>query len=116
MELALTLPVLALVLLAVLQMTILGRDHLLVVHAARGAAREAAVDSRPASIRQAAISAAPALKAARVSTETSHHRGSPGIVTVTVSYVVETDVPLVGSLLPDVPLVGKASIRDETDT
>jgi Flp pilus assembly protein TadG len=115
-ELALTLPVVVLLLLSVVQVTLIGRDHLLVAHAARGAAREAAVDRRPSSIRNAAIEAAPALKAARVSTETSQRRGSSGIVIVTVAYVSETDVPLVGPLLPDVRLVGKAAIWDESDT
>ena len=115
-ERALTLPVVALLLLSLVQVTIVGRDHLLVTHAARAAAREAAVDRRPGSVRTAALVAAPALKAARVSTETSSRRGSSDIVTVTVAYRSETDVPLVGPLLPDVRLVGKAAIRYESDT
>lgn len=115
-ELALTLPVVALLLLSVVQMALLGRDLVLVTHAARSGAREAAVDSRPSSVRAAAIASAPALKAARLSTETSHRRGSPDIVIVDVSYRAPTDVPLVGPLLPDVVVTGKAAIRDEPDT
>ncbi|HVM07852.1 MAG TPA: TadE/TadG family type IV pilus assembly protein [Acidimicrobiales bacterium] len=115
-ELALTLPVVALLLLAVLQVALLGRDYVLVTHATRAAAREAAVDRRPASVRHAALIAAPTLKAARVSTETSYRRGSPGIVNVRLQYRSPTDVPLVGPLLPDVVLSGNAAIRDESDT
>lgn len=115
-ELALTLPVVAVLLLAIVQVTVIVRDHVLVTHAARVAVREAAVDRRPASVVNAARSAAPGLKADRLSTETSHHRGSSGTVTVAVTYVSETDVPLVGPLLPDIRLVANASIQDETDT
>ena len=67
-------------------------------------------------MRSAAIASVPALKPDRLSTETSHRRGSPDIVTVDVSYRAPTDVPLVGPLLPDVVITGKAAIRDEPDT
>ena len=114
-ELALTLPVVVLLMLAVLQVVVVARDFLLVQHAARAAAREAAVDPRPASIDQAARIAAPALKAHRLATETSHRNGA-AIVRVTVIYRAETDIPMVGPLVPDIELVGKAAIRDETST
>jgi len=115
-ELALTLPVVAFLLLVVVQVTLVVRDHLLVTHAARAAAREAAVDRRPAEVLRSARAAAPALKPAAVTTETSYIRGSPGIVTVSVIYDAATDLPLVGPLLPDLRLVAKASLPDETDT
>jgi len=115
-ELALTLPVVACLLLAVVQVMVIARDQLLVTHAARAAVREAAVDRRPASVEAAARAAAPGLKPDRLTTDTSHRRGSPDIVTVAVSYVTETAVPLVGPLLPGIRLVGNASIQDETDT
>ena len=115
-ELALTLPVLAVFVLAIVQAVVIGRDHLLVAHAARGAAREAAVDQRPAAIRKAALSAAPALKPARVSTEASYGRGSPDIVTVSIRYRAPTVVMVVGSLLPDVVVEAKAAFRVEPDT
>ena len=117
-ELALALPVvLALCLLAV-QVALVARDQLLVVHAARAAAREAAVDPEadhgegPA--RSAEVRSAPSLKPARVSTETSYEGGRPTMVMVSVRYLAPTEVPIVGRLLPDVRLVAKAAMRDET--
>ena len=115
-ELALAMPLLLVLVLAVAQAVLVARDYLLVVHAARAAGREAAVDRRSTEIRDAALSAAPALKAARVSTETSYRGGSSGIVLVRVRYRSPTWVPLVGPLLPDVELVGKAAFREETPT
>lgn len=116
MELALTLPVVAALLLAVAQMGLILRDHLLVVHAARAGVREAVVDARPGSVRAAALAASPALKPGGLRAETRHIRGSPDMVTVVVTYQSTTAVPLVGPLLPDVRLSAKASLQDETDT
>ena len=48
MELALVLPLVVALLLAVVQVGLIVRDQVLVVHAAREAAREAAVDPDPA--------------------------------------------------------------------
>ena len=115
-ELALTLPLLVVLALAVAQVVIVARDQLLVVHAARAAGREAAVDDRREEIRKAARSAAPALKPERLSTETSYPGGSSGIVQVVVRYRSPTRVPLVGPLVPDVELVAKAAFRDESPT
>ena len=36
------------------------------------------------------------------------------MVTVSVTYLAPTEVPIVGRLLPDVRLVAKAAMRDET--
>lgn len=113
-ELALVLPLVVTVLLAVVQVALIGRDEVLVVHAAREAARAAAVDASPGAARRAAVGAA-ALKADRLSTETSHRGGSPDTVTVVVRYRAPTEVPLVGRLLPDVVLEANAAMRDETD-
>ena len=129
-ELALALPaVLALSLLAV-QIALVARDQLLVVHAARAAAREVAVDpaagaagiagadgtgrSGEGPAMRAVVRSAPSLKPARVSTETSHEGGRPTMVKVSVTYRAPTDVPIVGRWLPDVRLVAKAAMRDET--
>ena len=111
-EVALVLPVVALFLLMAVQVALVCRDQILVVHAAREAAREAAVDPRPASVRQAALRAGD-LKATALTAETSAKGGSPGIVRVTVIYRAPTDVPLVGPMLPDVTVRAKAAMRSE---
>ena len=111
-ELALVLPLVFLVLLAVVQVGLLVRDQVLVVHAAREAAREAAVDPSPEAARQAAL-AGSRLVADRL-TVTSSGRGGPGSrVTVEVRYRAPTDVPLVGALVGDAGLEGSATMRVE---
>ncbi|HEX2850803.1 MAG TPA: TadE/TadG family type IV pilus assembly protein [Acidimicrobiales bacterium] len=112
-ELALVLPLVVLVLLAVVQVAVVARDEVFVVHAAREAARAVAVDPRPGVADRAAASVV-ALKAGRLSTETSHRGGSIDIVTVVVRYRAPTDVPVVGRLLPDVMLEANAAMRDES--
>lgn len=108
------LPLVAVLLLAIVQVGLVVRDQVLVVHAAREAARAAAVDPRPGAGDRAA-KASSALKAARVSTETvtSHSGGAGDIVSVRVTYRAPTDVPLVGPLLPDIRLQAKAVMRVE---
>ena len=113
-ELALVVPLLVLLLLGVVQVTLVARDQVLVVHAAREAAREAAVDPRPAAIRQAANRAGSGLKPERLGTETSQTGGAPVTVIVHVAYRAPTDVPLIGPLLPDVEVRAKAAMRRET--
>lgn len=112
-ELALVLPVVALLLLTTVQVALVCRDQILTVHAAREAAREAAVDRTPQNVRDAALRAGD-LKPERLRAETSAQGGSPGIVRVVVTYRSPTDVPLVGPLLPDVTVQAKAAMRAET--
>jgi hypothetical protein len=114
-ELALVLPLLTLLLLTVAQVTLVARDQVLVVHAARAAARQAAVDPRPQSVRQAAEEAASSLKSARIRVERDPNGGEHRLVTVVVHYRAPTDVPLVGSLVPDLQLRAKAAMRSELD-
>ena len=111
-EVALVLPLVALLMLLAVQVALVCRDQILLVHAAREAAREAAVDARPAAVRAAAARSSD-LKPERLHVETSHTGGSPGIVRVSVSYRSPTDVPLVGPLLPDVTVWAKAAMRSE---
>lgn len=121
-ELALVLPLLVLLLLAVVQVTLVARDQVLVVHAAREGAREAAVDPRPVAVRRAVRRAAAntdaeagsGLKVRRLGTEISQTGGAPVIVTVRVVYRAPTDVPLIGPLLPDIEVRAKASMRQES--
>ena len=113
-ELALVVPLLVLLLLTIVQVTLVARDQVLVVHAAREAAREAAVDPRPAAVRRAARRAGSGLKADRLGTETRQTGGAPVIVTVRVAYRAPTEVPLIGPLLPDIEVRAKAAMRRET--
>ncbi len=105
-ELALALPVLALFLLAGAQLTVIVRDQLAVIHAAREAARAAAVSTASAD----GVGAGRAAIALDVEVDVSSSGGS---VTATVTRVVPTDVPLVGLLIPDVTVTGTATMRLE---
>lgn len=102
-ELALALPVVALLVLLVVQIGIVVRDDLLVVHAAREAARAAAVDPTEAAAREAAGRAG-GLEGGRLSVRLERSGGDVAIVRATVTYHEDTAVPLVGPLLPEVTL------------
>ncbi len=102
-EFAFLLPVLALLVLAMVQIGLVVRAKILTVHGAREAARAAAVDDDPLIAARTS-----GLAPLTVSVITSGQR-----VTATVSYIDRTDVPLVGILLPDVVLTSNASMRKE---
>jgi Flp pilus assembly protein TadG len=111
-ELALALPVVVVLLLAVLQVGLIGRDVLLVTHAAREAARAAATDPSPDAAREAA--AASTGLPPRDLRVTATGRGRPGSrVTVTVQYRTHPAVPLVGALVGDRTLSARATMRVE---
>lgn len=111
-ELALLLPLVALLLLAILQVGLLARDVVLVTHAAREAARAAAVDASPGAPLAAARSAG-GLDPARLSVAVTG-RGAPGSrVRVMVAYRAPTDVPLVGALIGDRTVRSAATMRVE---
>ena len=111
-EVALVLPVIAVLLLAVVQVGLVVRDQVLVTHAAREAARAAAVDPDPEAPGQAAAAAA-RLAPHRLQVVVGE-RGAPGSrVRVEVAYVSPTRLPLVGPLVPDVRLTAEATIRVE---
>jgi Flp pilus assembly protein TadG len=113
-ELALALPLVALLLLALAQLTLVARDQLLVVHAAREGAREAAVDRAGGAVRaRAAAARGSGLKDGQLEVETSHIGGGSDMVLVRVKYRSQTDLPLVGPLLPDVQMRAKAAMRSE---
>ena len=114
-ELALVLPLVALLLLLVLQAGLVMRDHLLVAHAAREAARAAAVSDgdRPGAANRAAVRAGD-LASDRLQVATALTDGGERI-SVHVRYRSSTDVPLIGFLVPDVGLSGDAVMRVETD-
>jgi len=109
-ELALALPLVFVVLLGVVQVLVVGRDQIAVVHAAREGARAAAVAADPVAEGVNAATTAAGLDPARLSVAVAD--GSDR-VTVTVRYAVPTDVPLVGTLLGDVTVIGTATMRTE---
>ena len=146
-EVALLLPFVALLLLAVVQVGLVARDQVLVVHAAREAARAAAVDPADVSVlgmprsrgraivtlaqavasgdvdlrgvdpadaaaRDAAASAAD-LAPERLSVQVSSRGAAGSRVEVTVRYRSGTGVPLVGRLVGDVEVTGRATMRVE---
>jgi hypothetical protein len=111
-ELALVMPLVAGLLLAIIQAGVLARDQLLVTHAAREAVRGAAVDDDPAAARRAAEQAGP-LAADRLDTEVAERGDVGGRVRVIVRYRAPTRVPLVGTLVDDIVLDAAATMRVE---
>jgi len=111
-ELALVLPLVLVLLLAVVQVGLVVRDQILVVHAAREAAREAAVDGAPDAPRRAAL-ASSTLAGDRL-TVTSTGRGAVGTrVRVEVAYRAPTALPLVGAAVGRLTLRASATMRVE---
>jgi Flp pilus assembly protein TadG len=106
-ELALALPFLCVLLLAVVQVAVVARDRVAVQLAAREAARAASVapDLRSAT---AAAERAIGLRPLRVQVSEA-----AGVVQVRVSYTDPTDVPLVGAVLPDVEVSASVAMAVE---
>jgi Flp pilus assembly protein TadG len=111
-ELALLLPLVAVLLLSLVQAAVVARDQVLVTHAAREAARAAAVDSDPDAARRAAEQAGP-LAPDRLEVVVTGRGGVGERVRVVVTYTLPTRLPLVGRLLDDVVLTGSATMRVE---
>lgn len=111
-ELALLLPVVVVLLLAVLQAGLLARDVVLVTHAAREAARAAATDSRAGAARTAAL-AASGLDGERLEVVATGRAGPGSRVTVVVTFRAPTHVPVVGALLGDRAVRAEATMRVE---
>jgi Flp pilus assembly protein TadG len=109
-ELALVLPFVCLVLLALVQIGLVVHAQLIVTHAAREGVRAAAVDPHPNAAAMAVI-ASSTLDPGRLGVDVSPH--GDGRVRVEVDYTVTTDVPLVGALLGDVDLSAAAVMRVE---
>lgn len=111
-ELALALPVLALLLVLLAQAGLVVRDQIMVTHATREAARRAAVDPAAAAPRQAALAAA-RLDPARLQVSVDRPSAPGGAVRVRLAYRAPTATPVIGPLLPDILLRGVASMRRE---
>jgi Flp pilus assembly protein TadG len=108
-ELALVLPVIVLLLLAVLQVALVARASVLVAGAARDAARAAAIDGDVDAARTAALDGS-GLDADRLSVDVAIEGD---LVRATVTYRDGTDVPLVGRLVRDVTLRSTVVMRRE---
>ena len=108
MEFALVLPLFFALVVLVFQVALVGRDEILVVHSARAAAREAALTNDAARIAAAATRALPG---AVVHVARRGAVGEP--VEVDVTYTSATDLPVVGSVLPDLTLHQRAVMRVE---
>jgi hypothetical protein len=107
-EFALILPLVIFAALAIIQVGLLVRDHLAVVHAAREAVREASVDPDPSSAVHAAHRTLP-----HADVEVAPRPSVGGPISVEVRYRAVTDVPLVGVLFPDPVLHSRAVMRVE---
>jgi hypothetical protein len=109
-ELALTLPLVFLVVLAVVQVLVIARDQLAVIHAAREGARAAAVAADARTEAASAARAAAGLDNDRLTVEAAE---SGDKVIVVVRYRAPTDIALIGALVGDVTVTGEATMRVE---
>jgi TadE-like protein len=107
-ELALLLPLVLLIGLTLVQVTLVLRDQLVVVHAAREAARAISLDADPARARAAAQAV---LNGAETHTGPRPPVGE--LAGVEVRYRSVTAVPVVGPLLPDPWLSARAVMQVE---
>lgn len=108
-EVALLLPVVAVLVLAIGQIAVVARDRVMLTHAARVGARVAAVGGTDAEIRREVASA---LAADQTGLGVDIRR-SGSSVEVTVAYRSTTDLPLVGALIDDVAMVAVARMPRE---
>ena len=98
--------------MAVIQVGLVVRDQVLVVHAAREAARAAAVADGKTAPTLAALQSS-SLDITRLDVDIGS-RGAPGsTVSVTVRYKSPTNVPLVGGFIGDIALAASATMRVE---
>jgi Flp pilus assembly protein TadG len=111
-ETALVLPIVVLFLLAVVQVGLVVRTQVLVTHAAREAARAAAVDPDPGAAGRAADGAT-SLDPGRLQVDVAGRDGRGSQVHVQVRYRAATDVPIVGALVGDVLVEADATMRVE---
>lgn len=110
-EVALVAPLAMLLMLLLVQVGVLVQDQVLVVAAAREAARAAAVTAEDAAPRRAAAGAG-RLDPGRLRVDVGRGAGD-GLVRARVEYRAATTVPMIGVLLPDVTLTAVAAMRNE---
>lgn len=103
------LPFVFMLALTLVQVGLVARDTVRVTHAARSAARAAAVGLDDAAVRQAAAEGS-GLVPSRLSVTIER---TDELVTVRVSYRCPTDVPMVGTVAPTVVLRDQLTMRVE---
>lgn len=112
LELALCLPVLAIVLAGLVEVSLVAVDQVRVSNAAREAARISAVDPDPEAARAAA--GASGLDGIEVAVEPGAEERSPGRpTTVSVAYPYRSRVPVVGAVFDRFVLEADATMRIE---
>ncbi len=107
-EVALALPILVLLLLSIVQVVVVARDQIAVVHAARAAARAAAASGATAGTGEAEGHRAAGLDGIEVAVV----RG-PALVTATARSRSPTRVPIVGAVLSGFELRATATMAVE---
>lgn len=112
-ELALALPVLAVLALLLLQVALVVRDQVLLAHAAREAARAAAVEPEEEAARRAALAGA-RLDSDALQVALTVPAATTAVRTVVLTYRSPTRVPVVGALVGDVRLSATAAMRGES--
>lgn len=112
-ELAVLLPVLMILVLTVVQVGLVARDHVSVQHAAREAARAVSLSPEVSTARDGVREAASGLDDDRLSVSLSGGQASGDVATVRISYEAPTEVPLVGRLVGDVLVTAEAAVRVE---
>jgi hypothetical protein len=112
LELALCLPLVAAVLATLVEIGMLASDQLRLWHAAREAARTAAVDPEPAAARTAAEHSGLTPLEMSISPPLAYRRqGDP--VTVSLVYGPRSGVPLIGAVIDRLTLRAAATMRIE---
>ena len=112
LELALCLPVMALVFAGVVEVSLLAVDQVRVWHAAREAARASTVEPDPGAASDAAE--ASGLRGLEVAIEPGPEERAPGRPTTAhVSYRYDSRVPVVGSVFERLVLEADATMRIE---
>lgn len=113
-EFAMVLPLVALVVMFIIQAGLIVRDQLLLSHAAREAARAAAVsDADRSGTAMDAAKKAGSLDAERLSGVIELVDGARS-VRVALSYRSSTDLAIIGALVPDVELNSTVVMRVES--
>jgi Flp pilus assembly protein TadG len=107
-EFALALPLVAVLVLGIVQLVVVARDQLAVELAAREGARAAAVAAAPAAAATQAATAAVGLD--RLDVSVTEHADR---VTVTVRHRTATDVPLIGVVIGDVEVSATVTMQRE---
>ncbi len=105
---AITMPIVVVMALAVLQVAVIGRDQLALWHAVRVAARAAAVSTDPATDARTAAEAATHLTPLTVIADADDEW-----VRVSVGHTTRTAIAIIGTFLPDVTLHASATMRRE---